>query len=534
MSEQGHPDGVIEIRDLQRRRGAGKGRVMAPAKSTALSHDGPANDPGGRSPRRSEPVESRGTSPNTGRSAVGAAERRGGDPAGAPSVGAIFRRRREEYGLAVDDIEADLCIRKGYLEAIETGDYDILPGTTYALGFVRAYADHIGLDAEQMVRRFKVEALGEPAPVQAGGAATAVVRKRRSPVVFVAGAIAIAVAAGLGGWTLSTMDLDGDVAAVPAPAADTTPAAAAPTPVIETAAAAPDPSVPPTAGESENGALPPFAVPAPNGQAPAADLVDAEPGADFRLTPRPKGRPIPTGAVLAVPSPSAGQTAPTVAATAPAAAATPAIPPAPIPTAVPRSAAAAPAVAVLRQDVAPPPADTNPPTQQAAVAPAPTEANPSPQQAPPPPTSAEDNPSAQPTTAPPAQQAAVPPAVVEKAKEPEKKAEKQPETRSNVTDRPTVVYGTPGRARVAFTAVDTTRIRIHSTGGEVLFDGVLLPGDVYRVPDRPGLMLMTESAGGLKFTVDGNRAPAIGPKGALRHNVFLNPMLLREGRAAPH
>jgi cytoskeleton protein RodZ len=188
----------------------------------------------------------------------------------------------------------------------------------------------------------------------------------------------------------------------------------------------------------------------------------------------------------------------------------------------------------LRQDAAPPPADPNPPAQQAAVAPAPTEANPSPQQAPPPPTSAEDNPSAQPTTAPPAQQAAVPPAVVEKAKEPEKKAEKQPETRSNVTDRPTVVYGTPGRARVAFTAVDTTRIRIHSTGGEVLFDGVLLPGDVYRVPDRPGLMLMTESAGGLKFTVDGNRAPAIGPKGALRHNVFLNPMLLREGRAAPH
>ena len=487
MSEQGHPDGVIEIRDLQRRRGAGRGRLMAPAKSTALSRDGPANDPGSRGPGKREPVDGSVASRDIDRPAAGGPDRRGGNPAGAPSVGAVFRRRREEYGLAVDDIEAELCIRKGYLEAIETGDYDILPGTTYALGFVRAYADHIGLDAEQMVRRFKVEALGEPAPIQARGTAGAPGRKRKFPIAFTTGAIVIAVAAGLGGWTLSTMEFGGDVATVPAPAPDAAPAESPSTPIIPASVVDSGPAAPAAASDFDNAAVPPFAVPAPNGQAAVTDLVDADQGGDFRLTPRPKGRPVPTGNVLAAPPPTT-QTAPT----APTATATP---PAPIPTAIARSA--------------PPPPAAAAPVQQAAAAPA-----------------AE--------TAPPTQQAAIPPATTEKAKEPEKQAEKKPEQKSIVPDRPTVVYGTPGRARVAFTAVDTTRIRIHSTGGEVLFDGVLLPGDVYRVPDRPGLMLMTESAGGLKFSVDGARAPAIGPKGALRHNVFLNPMLLREGRAAPH
>jgi len=484
MSEQGHPDGVIEIRDLQRRRGAGRGKVMASAKSTALSHGGPAYDSGGSRPDRRESIETRGTGTNI--------DRRAGDLAGAPSVGAIFRRRREEYGLAVDDIEAELCIRKGYLDAIETGDYDILPGTTYALGFVRAYADHIGLDAEQMVRRFKVEALGEPAPVQARAAAAAPARKRKFPAAAAGGAIAIAVVAGLGGWTLSTMDFGEEIAVAPTAASDAASAEALPAPIIQVAAVDSGPAGPTAPDDRENAAVPPFAVPAPNGQATAgADFVETEVGGDFRLTPRPKGRPVPDGIVLAAPPTPTAQTTSSVPAT-------PAAPPAPIPTAIARSAPLPVAVAPVQQAAAAPPAET----------------------------------------APPAQQAAIPPAAAEKAKEPEKKAEekveKKPEQKSIVPDRPTVVYGTPGRARVAFTAVDTTRIRIHSTGGEVLFDGVLLPGDVYRVPDRPGLMLMTESAGGLKFTVDGSRAPAIGPRGALRHNVFLNPMLLREGRAAPH
>ena len=52
------------------------------------------------------------------------------------------------------------CASARHLEAIEEGRYDRLPGPVYALGFVRAYAVHLGLDGEEAVRRFKLEAEG--------------------------------------------------------------------------------------------------------------------------------------------------------------------------------------------------------------------------------------------------------------------------------------------------------------------------------------------------------------------------------------
>ncbi len=58
-----------------------------------------------------------------------------------------------------------LCIRHAYLEAIEKGDFDSLPGTAYAIGFLRTYADFLGLDGEQIVERFKHEVQGVE-PVQ--------------------------------------------------------------------------------------------------------------------------------------------------------------------------------------------------------------------------------------------------------------------------------------------------------------------------------------------------------------------------------
>jgi cytoskeleton protein RodZ len=50
-----------------------------------------------------------------------------------------------------------LRIRKDQLVAIETGDYERLPGRTYAIGFIRSYARLVGLDAEQLVEQFKGE-----------------------------------------------------------------------------------------------------------------------------------------------------------------------------------------------------------------------------------------------------------------------------------------------------------------------------------------------------------------------------------------
>ena len=74
-----------------------------------------------------------------------------------PAVGALLRASRLRCGEELRDVAALLRIRQAYLEAIEEGRYEDLPGITYAVGFVRTYAEHLGLDSEEVVRRFKAE-----------------------------------------------------------------------------------------------------------------------------------------------------------------------------------------------------------------------------------------------------------------------------------------------------------------------------------------------------------------------------------------
>jgi cytoskeleton protein RodZ len=73
------------------------------------------------------------------------------------SVGATLRLRREERGEDLRYVAQILRIRYPYLSAIENGRVDELPGSTYAIGFVRTYADHLGLDGNSLVAQFKAE-----------------------------------------------------------------------------------------------------------------------------------------------------------------------------------------------------------------------------------------------------------------------------------------------------------------------------------------------------------------------------------------
>lgn len=75
-------------------------------------------------------------------------------------VGDLLRRTREEQGGDIDAIATALRIRAAYLVAIEEARYDRLPGPVYALGFVRTYANYLGLDGDEAVRRFKLDAAG--------------------------------------------------------------------------------------------------------------------------------------------------------------------------------------------------------------------------------------------------------------------------------------------------------------------------------------------------------------------------------------
>ena len=75
-------------------------------------------------------------------------------------VGEILRRTRRHYGQSLFQIEQVLRIRASQLEALEEGDISKLPGRVYAIGFVRAYSEYLGLDGDKMVHLFKEQSVG--------------------------------------------------------------------------------------------------------------------------------------------------------------------------------------------------------------------------------------------------------------------------------------------------------------------------------------------------------------------------------------
>ncbi len=73
-------------------------------------------------------------------------------------AGADLRSARERVGWSLPEIAGALRIRLSYLEALEAGRIGDLPGNAYALGFLRTYAGALGLDPNEITRRFKAEA----------------------------------------------------------------------------------------------------------------------------------------------------------------------------------------------------------------------------------------------------------------------------------------------------------------------------------------------------------------------------------------
>ena len=69
-------------------------------------------------------------------------------------IGEVLRKARERKGLTVKDIEHGTSIRSLYIEAIENGDYDKLPGEVYTKGFIKNYGNFLELDGEALVRQF--------------------------------------------------------------------------------------------------------------------------------------------------------------------------------------------------------------------------------------------------------------------------------------------------------------------------------------------------------------------------------------------
>lgn len=76
------------------------------------------------------------------------------------TVGQDLRTARLRRGDDLASVSRVLKIRRDHLEALEEDRLEALPGRAYAVGFVRSYAEYLGLDAAQCVERYKLEIAG--------------------------------------------------------------------------------------------------------------------------------------------------------------------------------------------------------------------------------------------------------------------------------------------------------------------------------------------------------------------------------------
>jgi cytoskeleton protein RodZ len=84
-------------------------------------------------------------------------------------VGTILREARNRRNVELPEVEAATRIRLRYLRAIESEEWDVLPGGVYTRGFIRTYASFLGLDGDRLVKDYRenVEKWSRPVAEQA-------------------------------------------------------------------------------------------------------------------------------------------------------------------------------------------------------------------------------------------------------------------------------------------------------------------------------------------------------------------------------
>lgn len=86
------------------------------------------------------------------------------------TLGAWLRGERERRGVTLKTVADQTKVAAPLLQGLETGDLSRWPGGIYRRAFVRAYASALGLDADEVVRRFELE---HPTPEAAAAAVEA-------------------------------------------------------------------------------------------------------------------------------------------------------------------------------------------------------------------------------------------------------------------------------------------------------------------------------------------------------------------------
>jgi cytoskeleton protein RodZ len=140
-------------------------------------------------------------------------------------IGSSLRDARTRRGLELSEVERDTRIRPRYLQALEDERFELLPGEAYAKGFLRTYADFLGLEGDRFVDEYnsRFPVAEEPPNVK-----LARVKRRRSLLDTRYVAIPFAVLLGLIVWQLTKSGGGHHHVANAPPPPTTLPAAAAP------------------------------------------------------------------------------------------------------------------------------------------------------------------------------------------------------------------------------------------------------------------------------------------------------------------
>jgi len=76
------------------------------------------------------------------------------DPQTPASIGSKLREARELKGLSAETVSRETMLTLRYVQALENDDFAALPGTAFVRGYVRRYAELVGLNADELIASF--------------------------------------------------------------------------------------------------------------------------------------------------------------------------------------------------------------------------------------------------------------------------------------------------------------------------------------------------------------------------------------------
>lgn len=120
--------------------------------------------------------------------------------ANTDSIGARLRSAREAHGLSLDEIAAKTRVPIRHLLHIEKGEWNQLPAPTYSIGFARAYASAVGLDASEVGAQLRQQISGPQTPTPSYYEPADPARVPPKWVALIAGLVAILLIGGYFVW----------------------------------------------------------------------------------------------------------------------------------------------------------------------------------------------------------------------------------------------------------------------------------------------------------------------------------------------